>query len=277
MTMSDWLSPNPPRIATTLYVMKYKEFGPFKSHSGTRIMTFLNNGNLDYLSSRILFNKDKIIQACFLANTAVEKIFKSIIYIGGRETRKTHVLTNLYPTVINTIPQLKDIINYEFIVELSKIYKCRYTDDLENNFNVVIVKRKYLSELDELFHYVNNRLKIRTSHGEMKSRYIDWVENNEHDLYLNNYLLESGTKTDFVEQIDFVTEFRVLSNGETLEVMYPTNQSRNDGNFNYEGLAPSTNNSNGYAMSHKLIENPKVPTENGWSHLNDIKSNEHEE
>lgn len=116
---------------------------------GKRLVGLKSSGYKDYLAARILFNQNELHQACFFANTCIEKELKACLYALNVEvSKKSHDTINLYNTLLFRNKALAEILNKEFIKVLSKIYRSRYYESLEANYNFVIIKNKFLAELD---------------------------------------------------------------------------------------------------------------------------------
>lgn len=70
---------------------------------------------------------------------------------------------------------------------------------------------------------------------------IDKEEHNEF-LYKNNHVLNNINKSEFLNQSDFVYEFRIVFNHEIIEAYYSIPFNKEHEKFIYEGLKPETNN-----------------------------------
>ena len=234
----------------------------FNDKEANKVMGFLMNSYEDYLSSRLLFINGKILQGCFLACTALEKFFKVLLIIDEINFKYTHDIIKLYDALIENEHSNLDFISLDFLEQINKSYKCRYIDDLEDNFNITLFRLKYLAELD--FIYSKLEKKIRTINQETgeqnKSLYeIDIIQKNKLLCTINHVVLNID-KTKYIEQTDMVFEFRKIPDGPFLQTIYPTNESKNDGKFNFEALIIG-NDHKSAKMSHPILKEVIVNTE----------------
>lgn len=210
----------------------------FEKHMGLKIINFMDSGYADYISARTLINTNQLIQGCILANTALEKYFKAFMLFKGDNVKKIHVLNKLTPSVFNFDHKLKKVINEEFINLLTLAYLYRYYDDLIPGYNLAIIKRKVLAEIDYIVSELEPKIKYSSSELNKKTtKYDNDVQQKNPLLYQNNYILNNINKKNFIESgPDVVYEIRILPNLDLLEVIYTTNGSKNDHKFIYEAL-----------------------------------------
>lgn len=240
-------------------------------NNGNRFLGFMNIAYEDYISSRILFNNYKLLQGSILANTAIEKAFKSIMLASNLQIPKTHNLVKLYPYVLEVIPKFSEIINLEFITQLSKIYECRYLSDLPIGYNIVIVRRKYLAEIDRIFSSINSAFQVKIDNEIVELKYLSMLKDKSSELFIDNYILQNLEKKSFIEQLDSVFELRLLPDGRLIEILYPTLESRNNQVFKYDALEYEEDkhlNTSSAKLSHKIINSPIVDTHEGKQILN---------
>lgn len=238
-----------------------------------RFLTFMDIAYDDYISSRILFGEFKLLQASFLANTAIEKVFKSIMIMRGLNPPRTHILEKLHPHVVSAIPKLRHTIDLGYLGQLSKIYKCRYVSDLPVDFNIVIIRRKYLAELDQIFSAIDKSFTLHKNGEPIRSKYRSLVENKSIHLFRENHIMLNIDKSAYIEQLDSILELRIMPNGEVMQVFYPTADSKNDQNFAFVGLGSKKEegHNSSVELSHKVIENPVVDTVDGKKFMQGIK------
>jgi HEPN domain len=205
----------------------------------------------DYLAARILINRNKLLQGCILANTAIEKHFKALMEAQSTKSFGNHDLIKQLPFVKNQYPEIYKKLNIEFLTQLSEIYKSRYIDSLPIGYNFAIIQRKYIAELDFTYSILEPTLKLQNSNNknQLTSEYQTSLKNKDIDLWSYNYLLNKMDKTTFVEQPCFINEFRVLPNGVFLDISYSSNSVENDNKFNYNALTP-TEDPSSFTFTH---------------------------
>lgn len=214
---------------------------------GTLAQHFFIKAYEDYLSARLLILNNKLQQGCILANTAIEKYFKGMITLINEPVPKHHDISasKFRNTLNNKYPKIAEKINFEFINFLAKSYKLRYFDDLEANFNILIIKMKTLTELDFLVSIIEESfLIVRPSLGVRDNRYRQDKEDENSLLRIHNYKLNNQEKKTVIEQPDMVYEFRKVFNGEIFEIFYVTDQIIDDNKFDYEAFKPVKENPN---------------------------------
>ena len=222
---------------------------------GKKLLGFLGSSYRDYLASRVLFNNKQLVIACCLANTSIEKNFKALLDFEEKKISFTHDLTKLLPDIKEYDLELYNKLNVNFLNVLTKIYSSRYLGDCDTGYNMVITKNKYLAELDYIYSILEPKLRIlKSGTKEVQStRYeVDIVKQNP-ALLTNNYILLNLDKTKFIEQTDFVFELR-MHNHTVLEVSYSTNESKNDGLFDFDSLKPQGKDNKSFKLCYKAIE-----------------------
>ena len=205
-----------------------------------KISSFLSMSFEDYIASRILFNRGKLIQACILANTAIEKYFKALMEAQGTKSFGIHDLAKQVPFIKNQYPKIYYKLNIEFLNQLTKIYHVRYIDDLPTDYNFAIIQSKYLAELDYTYSVIEPVIRVKQDKNtETKTKYEIANETKDVDLWTMNYLLNKIDKTKFIEKPCNIHECRMLSNGVFFEIIHSTNKVKNDNKFDYNALIPS--------------------------------------
>jgi HEPN domain-containing protein len=216
-----------------------------------RILGLYDNAFSDYLSARVLYNSNLLVQATILANTALEKFFKAYLEVMGLKINIKHDPLKLLQLVKTHSSGIAAKINEGFLGQLTKIYRSRYLENVSPGYNYVILRRKYLAELDFIFSVFEPLMRFQNSrekeYGE--SRHQHAIAEMDERLYYDNYILMSIDKTDFVEAVDIIEEFRISAAHQTLQITYYTASSKNDGNFQYIGWA-LTEDENSYNLSH---------------------------
>lgn len=206
----------------------------------------------DYLAARILFLNNQLHQAAVFANTCIEKELKASLYIFGIDCKKQHNSFKLLNLLKEKDKDAVEKINSDFIKVLGKIYESRYHETLGPGYNFVIVKRKFLAELDLTYSILERKTRYvreREKPNIPKSLYEIHVLEKTPFVMMENYLLNNITKEDFLNNEDLVLEFRMVFNHEVLEAMYTIPGNIHHDIFIYEALIPSNNNQS-YAISN---------------------------
>ncbi|GAA4944242.1 hypothetical protein GCM10023314_16540 [Algibacter agarivorans] len=216
---------------------------------GKRFLGFLGDSYRDYLAARILFNNNQLIQACCLANTSIEKFLKALIDSEGNKPKFTHNLIDLLSKIEKY--NLEEL-NADFLNVITKIYSSRYIGDCDTGYNMVIVKNKFLAELDYVYSILEPKLRLLKTDTKQvaNSRYEIDLSMQNSALLMNNYILLGINKTTFIEQLDFVSELR-MHNHSVMEVTYSTNESKNDAIFDFESLKPNGNENRSFKTCYR--------------------------
>lgn len=206
------------------------------------VRNYFINAYDDYLGARILLRNGLLQQGAILANTAIEKYFKGIMTILNVPVLRKHDISikKYENTLRSRFRKLHDFINFKFIKLLSQCYSLRYLDDLEDNFNITIIRLKTLAELDFTVGKIEENFKIGNISNINKFEH-DKI-NSVSELLDENFYLKSIDKTNFIEQNDKILEFRLMPNKETVHIYYLSDKIINDGQFIYEALKPSQSN-----------------------------------
>lgn len=209
--------------------------------TGKKLIGLKTIGYKDYLASRVLFNSNLLHQACIYANTCIEKEMKAYLFAMNIDFGKNHDTMNLYNLLYRNKKNTAEEINKDFIKILNKIYKSRYYESLPPSYNFVIIRNKFLAELDYIYSVLESKViyGLKSHSWQIKPLYKVHKENGDIRLYFNNYLLSKIDKIEFLNLPDFVHEFRVVFNHETIEATYEIPFNKNSQQFIYEGLIPS--------------------------------------
>ena len=100
--------------------------------------------------------------------------------------------------------------------------------------SIVLSKRKILAELDYTISEIQEKFNLKKGEKEVKLSYHCDKENKNNLLYDNNHILLGIDKTTFIEQLDFIYEFRNHENMGIMEATYKTLESKNNGIFDNE-------------------------------------------
>jgi len=187
------------------------------------ILSLLSNGYDDYLASRTLLNHNLILQGAILANTAIEKYFKSILIFAGNQIKYTHSIMKMLPQIKNFDVKLYNKLNIDFMVKVDSCYVLRYIDSAPQNFKITLQKKQILSELDFTISTINEKINISSIDGRKHmSKYSTDRDLKIHALVNNNYLFQNTTKEIFLTGTDYLHEIMIDSNKNFIEFKYQT-------------------------------------------------------
>lgn len=207
----------------------------------------------DYTAARLLFLNSQLHQASFFANTCIEKELKSCLYTFGVNVNVQHNSFKLLNILRQHDEKTFNMINSDFLKVLTKIYDSRYHEGLNPGYNFVIVRRKFLAELDYTFQLLERkvRFKIKRFEGDIpKSLYEISVLNKLPIVVFDNYLYNNISKEKFLTAEDDVYEFRMLFNHEVIDASYTIPTNTDFTKFSYEALTPSNNNQSFTISNH---------------------------
>lgn len=225
----------------------------FEQPQGKQLVGLKSSSYREYLSARILFNNHLFQQACFFANSCLEKELKAyLLVLKINFPKKEHDTSQLYSILNKHHDKFAQQMNGEFFKVLSKIYLSRYFENLSPGYNFAIYKNKFLAELDYTYALLESRSRILNRNQEIgETNYEIDKRDKLQALYLNNYLLLNISKDEFLKQIDFVYELRILFNHESIEILYQIEKYGEPNNkFMLEALIPS-NDHKTYTVSNK--------------------------
>lgn len=218
-----------------------------------RLTGLKNSSYKDYIGARVLFLNNQLHQAAILANTCIEKELKACLYTLGSDSNIQHDSFKLLNMLREKEQNVYNKLNPDFIKVLGKIYKSRYHEKLNPGYNFVIIKRKFLAELDYTYSILEGRVRFRVKSEQSvmpKTLYEIDVQNQNSLVFTENYLLNKVPKSDFLNQPDEVYEFRMIFNHEVMEAAYTIPRNIDFSTFLYEGLAPTSNDNQGMKISN---------------------------
>ena len=231
------------------------------SSQGALVVGFFTNAYGDYLAARTLLINRLLIQGCIMANTAIEKYFKGMIAMLDEPIPRHHdIATNKFRnTLQNKYPSLFKQINLDFVTFLSKSYRLRYYDEVEDDFSLAIVRGKTLAELDYTVSKIEEGFEIKVPGlQDNPNKYRADKSARNPLLWQYHYLLNAGSKSAFIEQQDWVYEFRKGSPFGIMEVLYQTDFVKDDGIFLYDALQPQINGEGKHSFTCCFM--PRVTT-----------------
>jgi HEPN domain-containing protein len=173
----------------------------------------------EYMSARILFNKGLLQPACILANTCIEKELKVCLIAAGIEKKLRHDSLALFEEFESVAPEMCKLFNKDFITALANIYKSRYHDGLPVGYRYVIVRNKFLAELDYTYIILTEAHRQSSPIGPT-SPFARMNSSSNQDLYFNNYFLNELDKSNFLSKPDRVNEMFINPNHQVYEVDY---------------------------------------------------------
>jgi hypothetical protein len=177
------------------------------------------------------------------------------MYAIGFDCNIAHDTFKLYNLLSRHKKEVTDKLNPDFFKSLTKIYKSRYHEDLSPGYNFVIIRNKFLAELDYSYSILENKVRFKTkSQSQNCETLYEFDRKNKHIfLYQSNYLLNNINKSFFLKSPALVYEFRMAFNHETLEARYEIPFNKEENIFIYEGLKP-TNNNLSFSLSNHHTE-----------------------
>lgn len=211
-----------------------------------RLIGLKHSAYKDYVAARILFLNEQLHQAALFANTCIEKELKACLYSLGVDCKIKHDSFKIFNLMCTHDLKTFNKLNSDFIKVLSKAYESRYHESLSPGYNFVIIKRKFLAELDYTYSVLESkvRYKIKRIEGEpFKSNYDIDIMNKYPIVVRDNYLFNEITKEEYLSNSDVVFEFRVMFNHEVAEANYIIPKNIDFNKFEYEGLSSDDNKS----------------------------------
>jgi hypothetical protein len=159
-------------------------------------------GYRDYVGARFLLNNELLVQGVTLASTAVEKYLKVLLLVLGFK-RKLHMedwkeIKNLLTK--NGIEIFSEL-DHNFIQLLSKVYKLRYYDKVQNQVNYSFIKWQVLAELDFTVGIIEERTSFKYSNDvTWESPYKMAVRTKDDKVFCENYYLNGLSKKEYMER-----------------------------------------------------------------------------
>jgi HEPN domain-containing protein len=225
---------------------------------GKKVLGYLNTAYKDYIGARHLYNSNLLHQATIFANTSLEKCIKAYLYVTDTKySSKHHDTYKLYTALKNFNPRIGNEINPEFIKVISKIYLSRYFESLNPGYNFVIVRNKFLAELDYTFQLLNDLIEIPSPIPTPSPFKYDKQTKNPL-LINNNYLLNNIDKEVFLNFNDNVYEFRILDNHQAIELFYSIPNNKEHDKFMYTALVPDGKNGLIISNNHPPVTEMKL-------------------
>ncbi len=214
----------------------------------------------DYIAARVLINNALLPQGAILSATAVEKYLKMVHQIRRAPFSKTHNVMDLYKSVKKLGVSFE--LNENYLLFLSKIYRFRYPDELEADFNFAVNQAKLLTALDESVHRIRKGLVIVSKEGAppSKQQFEHWIDSNYNPLMrMNHAYCSEVAREDLFKKPSIWHEVRYVGGKAWLEMGY-TGAAQDDGVYQMDGLKPGENDRQ-FRMQSEPIDahlNPKT-------------------
>ena len=168
-----------------------------------KFQTFLADGFGDYIAARVVLRSQLPKQGAILSSTAIEKCFKAILAFNGQES-DGHLKTAHWNGVKNFDKRLFSEFDMEFIEFNKKAYKLRYTDSLPPDFNLMIISREFLAELDHTVSCIFTRFTVEDRGQRRKSAYDAALSSNDSRLVDDNHVVSQEDKKAFERPSIFI-------------------------------------------------------------------------
>ena len=124
------------------------------------IESYLTAAAHDYLAARTLFLHNHLKSACELACVAIEKQLKANLSAYEVDLKNSgHNAYKLLEMFIQAKQKQIPEISLEFFEVITQIYEARYFEQLKEGFNFVILRNKFLTELDHTMCVLDKFLK----------------------------------------------------------------------------------------------------------------------
>lgn len=199
------------------------------------VLQYLQLAFIDYVGARTLLRSQLPLQGAVLASTAVEKYFKAIAVVGGKQLCG-HLGAKHVKQIKQYTPNLFEKLNPEFLKFLERCYTLRYTDSLERGFTLKVFARETLAELDHTVYNTEMQINVRRDDGgRVLSAYRNALQKKTPNVFDDNHVLQNISKTDFLRRPD--KAYAILNRPEgLLEVEFTVFESPTDGQFNRPGI-----------------------------------------
>lgn len=219
---------------------------------GKKIIGLKSTAYKEYLAARHLLNDNFLHQAAFFINTCIEKEFKAYLFALNVDVTVKHNTFKLYNILKSHKPNIEKKLNPDFLKIISKIYESRYYEDLGTRYNFVIIKNKFLAELDYTYSFLEPLSRFKLGRDKQIPKTNFDIDKEQHNIFLyrNNYLLNKIDKSKFLNQSDVVYEFRIVFTHQIIEVKYEIPFNKEHNKFIYEGLKPDSNRKTFYISNH---------------------------
>ena len=208
------------------------------------VIGWIDSADNDYIAARVLINNGLLIQGATLSCTAIEKYLKMVHRIRNWDMGlrgDPHNLLDWYRSAKKKGLDLK--LNEDYLTSLIKIYRLRYPNKIEADYNFSINQAKLLVALDDSVYAVRHRLTLRSDKPEQKreSRFDHWVSSNyNHLMRMNHMYCKEVKREDLFKVASICQEIRFVGGKNWMEAGY-TAFVEDDGAYMQDGLKPGQN------------------------------------
>ena len=209
----------------------------------TEVIGWIGLADDDYVAARVLINNALLTQGAILSATAIEKYLKMVHRIRkwSFPRRDPHNVLDLHNNA--KINGLFLNLNEDYLTFLVKIYRMRYPDKIEADFNFVLNQAKLLAALDESVFAIRHRLTLTSTRPDEKreSKFEHWISlNYNHLMRMNHVYCPEVKREDLFTNPSICHEARFVGGKTWMEAGY-TAVVADDGVYNLEGLRPGGN------------------------------------
>ena len=210
------------------------------SKINTEVIGWIGLADDDYVAARLLINNALLVQGAILSVTAIEKYLKMVHKIRRLSfpRRDPHNLLDLYNSVKSK--GLDMGLNVDYLALLVKVYRMRYPDKIEADFNFVLNQAKLLAALDESVYAIRHRLVVVSTQPEEKreSKFEYWISSNyNHLMRMNHCYCAEVKRENLFKNPSIYREVRFVKGKTWMEAGY-TAAVEDDSVYNLEGLRP---------------------------------------
>lgn len=214
-----------------------------------QILHFLNDAFNDYIASRVLFLARLPQQGSILSSTAIEKYFKAILAFNGNESHG-HLKAAHWKAVRNFDPKLFAEFDLSFIELNKKCYRLRYTDDIPQDFNLVIASREFLAELDHTALTIQRSFVLKENGAPQTTEFDSLLASHDDRLWAENHVLLGIQKSSFIyQEAQFVYEMRNIDPPGILEATYLVHGYPKVNEFLRPGFVPKDAKGTSYLLA----------------------------
>ncbi len=211
-------------------------------------LKFLSDCTSDYIAARILFLAELPPQAAIFSSTAIEKAFKTILAFNGNESRG-HLQKAHWNAAKNFDKTFYNSINEDFLELNKKAYKLRYTEDLPLGYNVAILSREFLAELDHTIMSLIVRFQFHAEDRKIITALDHVLKSKDPRIWNENHVLNKESKEAFIyKKPQFVFEIRNHKNV-ILSTTYFTKGKPKEKNFLRSAFTPLDQNEKEFAFA----------------------------
>lgn len=200
---------------------------------------FLRDAFSDYVAARVLLLANLPYQGAVFSSTAIEKCFKAILALRGKEKHR-HLKVADWEALKDFDSNVGDFIREDFVELNSKVYRLRYSDSVEPNFNLVIASREFLAEMDQCVSTLISAIKVNENGVRQKTSFQQATETADNRVLAENHMITGPRKETFIYQKpQFVYEVRRHPVRGLIEVTYSAVGEPKRPGFLREALVPA--------------------------------------